>query len=129
MTAVTAASGFTPTPDRSLWTHLRRDQQPPRLIVIGEIDLATIDEFDRAVREATRHHRRVIIDLTGVEFLDNVGLRTLYRYREDLIAVLITPRSLVARALHITGFPGVVTVPTNHEQAPWVSYSDLFSRH
>jgi anti-anti-sigma factor len=88
------------------------------LIVSGEIDLATIGEFDRAVREATNHHQRVIIDLTGVEFLANVGLRTLYRYRENLIAVLITPGSLVARALHITGFPGIVTVPTNHEQAP-----------
>jgi anti-anti-sigma regulatory factor len=43
------------------------------------------------VAEATeQHQRRVIIDLTGVEFLDSSGVHTLYTHLHCLVAVLVS---------------------------------------
>jgi len=51
----------------------------------GEIDLASSEELDRALRDvAARSSGRVIVDLSGVTFLDTAGLRTLVRARERM---------------------------------------------
>jgi anti-anti-sigma factor len=44
----------------------------------GEIDLDTADEFRHVLTEATRRDSpRVIVDLTGVSFMDSTGLQLL----------------------------------------------------
>ena len=47
------------------------------LSLAGELDIATVDEFSRAVDEARRHCTELDIDLTGLEFMDSSGLRAL----------------------------------------------------
>ncbi len=49
----------------------------------GELDLATAEIFERHLREAeAMRPSRVIVDLTGLGFMDSTGLQTLLRARE-----------------------------------------------
>ena len=49
------------------------------LVLDGEIDMATEDQFHQAVREAveSRPRGRVVLDCTGLAFIDSSGLRVL----------------------------------------------------
>jgi anti-anti-sigma factor len=96
-----------------------RQGRPPRLIVTGEIDLVTSADFERAVAEAAHQHQRLIIDLTGVEFLHSSGIRTLYAHLHSLVAVLVTPDRVVARALSTVSFPYLIVVAADqHGRSP-----------
>lgn len=55
----------------------RHDQQDAvRIVVRGEVDMTTGDRFERMVLAAEeRQPATLIIDLTGVEFLDSTGLQ------------------------------------------------------
>jgi anti-anti-sigma factor len=53
------------------------------LVVRGELDLTSAPVFERALLEAEASNpRRVIIDLSGLEFMDSTGLRALLIARE-----------------------------------------------
>ena len=43
----------------------------------GELDMATAYCLSDAVREASAHHERVVVDLRGLTFIDSTGLRAL----------------------------------------------------
>jgi anti-sigma B factor antagonist len=43
----------------------------------GELDLATSPQLEAACPEAARQARRVVIDLSGLSFIDSTGLRAL----------------------------------------------------
>jgi anti-sigma B factor antagonist len=47
------------------------------LALAGELDIATVDQFSRAVEEARVHCTELDIDLTGLDFLDSSGLRAI----------------------------------------------------
>ena len=50
----------------------------------GELELTSADALDAEVRELRRSgFDRVVIDLSGVEFLDSTGLRVLLSLRND----------------------------------------------
>jgi anti-anti-sigma factor len=59
---------------------LERDPQGVRITLVGEVDLATVPELNRLLDQlADSEHRRVLIDLTGVEFMDSTGLGSIIR--------------------------------------------------
>jgi anti-sigma B factor antagonist len=47
------------------------------LTIVGELDIATVDQFSRAVDAALSQSRRVEIDLAALEFVDSSGLRAI----------------------------------------------------
>jgi anti-sigma B factor antagonist len=61
-----------------------------QLTAAGEIDLSNADEFARALAEAVSPLRRLLVDLTGVEYLDSAALATLFTHADD-IAIRISP--------------------------------------
>ena len=51
----------------------------------GEMDLATIDHFDQMVNESlATGPGRVVVDLSGLEFIDSSGMRALLRLQARL---------------------------------------------
>ena len=71
----------------------------------GEIDLENAAEFARAIREAAGPGGGVVVDLTGVPFMDSSGLReVLFGWREigPRLALLIEADSSVARVLSLS---------------------------
>jgi len=80
------------------------------LEVFGELDLATAPKLC-SLLDAARIQRvkRVVVDLTGVDFCDSTGLRALMGASTELrvgggrLAVAVLPDSTVARLFDITG--------------------------
>jgi anti-anti-sigma factor len=112
-------SASTPTYDgRRPWEHELPDAlelrlvpgSPPRLVVVGEVDLATCARFERGVADACRSSDRLVVDLTGLTFISSAGIGTLYRHSEKLSSVLVAETSLILRALGYAGFTGLVPV-------------------
>jgi anti-anti-sigma factor len=59
---------------------LESDSKGVRIRLVGELDLATVPELDRLLDELARHgHSRLLIDLTGVRFMDSSGLASILR--------------------------------------------------
>jgi anti-anti-sigma factor len=71
----------------------------------GELDLATAPEVDQALDDWTDGHKALVLDLSGLSFLDSSGIRLLVRARNRVPGrlALVPPPDDVARVLEITG--------------------------
>ena len=83
--------------------------------VVGEVDLYSAPELDRALHESTQ---RLVVDLTDCGFIDSTALGVLVAAqartgRLDLIA----PGLEVRRTLEITGLDRILTVHESRSSA------------
>ena len=88
---------------------------------VGELDAFTVGHFRESLSELGGGER-VLIDLSGVPFLDSAGLGALIggvrRAREGGGDVAVYgARPAVARLLHTTGFDRVATVSDTEQDA------------
>jgi anti-sigma B factor antagonist len=88
---------------------------------VGELDAFTVGHFRESLTELGGGER-VLIDLSGVPFLDSAGLGALIggvrRAREGGGDVAVYgARPAVARLLHTTGFDRVASVAENEQDA------------
>jgi anti-anti-sigma factor len=61
----------------------RREGDAVVVALNGELDLASAPDLERELREAeSGHPSRVVIDLSGLGFMDSTGLQALLRTRE-----------------------------------------------
>src|SRR5215210_3199497 len=80
-----------------------------RVVVSGELDLATAPTLRGAIDEAvTRGRERVVVDLAAAPFIDSSGISELVRatHRVDGHATLLV-RSPPTQALHVFKVTGV----------------------
>lgn len=90
----------------------RWDDGVATVTVQGEIDLSTVDTFSEHLGGIARQNpRRLVINLTGVEFLDSTGLHAFVRVRKDLPEecpiILRSPQRQVRRIFEVTGLSPV----------------------
>ncbi len=85
-----------------------------RIAVIGEVDLSNEADVAATVTDAMAGAGEVVIDLTGLAYLDSAGIRMLLQLydigreqRSDL-HFAIDERSVVHRLLHISGLLDVL---------------------
>jgi anti-sigma B factor antagonist len=83
--------------------------------VTGEVDLSTSAPLREALDQAVAEGPNVVVDLSGVTFLDSTGLGDLVRARESALSrggelhlVLTQPR--IRRVLEITGLDAVFDI-------------------
>ncbi len=80
-----------------------------RLILTGELDIATTPQVEDAVRVMLAHRvRRLVVDLSGLTFIDSSGLRMLIILSdragaEDWALGLIRPSEPSLAVFQITG--------------------------
>jgi anti-sigma B factor antagonist len=97
-------------PDEALAVH-ESDVDGVRLLeVFGELDLATAPRLCARLDAARGARvRRLVVDLTGVDFIDSTGLRALMgastelRHAGGKLAVALLPEGGVARLFDVTG--------------------------
>jgi anti-sigma B factor antagonist len=88
----------------------------------GELDLSDAADLMVALAGVVACHPEVIVDLTGLEFIDCSGLWALTRAREQATLaggglLLAAPQQLVLRVLALTGLAEVFSVHASVEQA------------
>ena len=63
---------------------VRSDRGTATVAPAGDLDITCADRLDREVRALRRSGvEHVVIDLSGVQFMDSTGLRTLLSLRND----------------------------------------------
>jgi anti-sigma B factor antagonist len=88
---------------------------------VGELDAFTVSQFRQTLAELASS-ARLLIDLSGVPFVDSAGLGALIggirRVRELGGDVAVAcPRATLTRLLRTTGFDRIVTVTATPEEA------------
>ncbi len=90
----------------------------------GEIDMSNAGEVSSAIAQGTPNDALgVVLDLSGVEYLDSAGIHLLYRLRESLRArgqalkLVIPPDSAVNGALRLAGVEGQIEIFHTAEEA------------
>ncbi|HEY2518848.1 MAG TPA: STAS domain-containing protein [Streptosporangiaceae bacterium] len=79
------------------------------LAVRGEIDMASAGEFRRALDD-TPDQGRLVLDLTGVEYLDSAGVKVLYDHLGRHPEVVVNSGAVILRVLAITGLRDLLDV-------------------
>lgn len=93
------------------------------LSALGEIDLASVDLLETSLAGVTASGtEKVLIDLTGVTFLDSTGLRTLLSAHIRLAEAggtlaLVVSGGPVERLLDITGVGSTLNIHPSLEAA------------
>lgn len=87
----------------------------------GDLDAYTVAAFREKLAELASHPR-VVIDLSGVPFMDSAGLGALIggirKAREnDAKVVVACNRPALTRLLHTTGFDRIVSVTETYDEA------------
>ncbi len=95
---------------------VQRDETGAVVALRGEIDVDTADGIDEAVSLARlAGHSCLVLDLSGVTFLDSQGIKALVVAHQAMAAaggglVLRGPRRQVRTILEITGLGEVMSV-------------------
>jgi anti-sigma B factor antagonist len=89
---------------------LTRQQDVIVARLVGEIDMSNADELRLALAAGMPSDARaMVLDLTGVDYLDSAGIRLVYVLGEDLqarrqrIQIVVPATSMVADVLRLAG--------------------------
>ena len=90
--------------------------------VRGDLDIVTSVQFDECLTQARRDHRRVIVDLAAVDFMDTSSLAVIVGHWKKLSAsggtlALAGARYRYTKALWITGLADRLPFYESVEQA------------
>jgi anti-sigma B factor antagonist len=97
------------------------------LRLIGELDLATQPEMEPVILQHLQSHPSIVIDLSGLTFMDSSGLRTLIQVKKAADALkrpfaLVRGPSPVHKVFEITGlldyFTFVDAALPHHDATP-----------
>ena len=92
------------------------------VVVHGEVDLHTAPNVQYAIERGSEGVEAVILDVTGIAFMDSTALSTLMRARESLEKKgaslrLTTPSKAVERIFAVTGFGDYFDIYSSREAA------------
>ena len=92
----------------SLELSTRRDAEGiPEVTAVSEIDMSNADRFRDALGQAAGDGGRLVVDLTGVEYLDSAGVHALSAFTPGLTLIA---GPLLAPVLAISGLSDVTSV-------------------
>ena len=80
----------------------------------GEFDLAEVEAFEQLATAALAGRDDIVLDLTGLAFIDSSGLQAIARLARGRVVVLRNPRGNVRRVLDLVKFddvPGIEIDP------------------
>ena len=90
------------------------DRDVTVMVLDGDFDLPAVDGYDEVFAEVRKDAVAVVVDTTGVRFVDSSGLNALARSREAAesdgfpLAVVVAGESAVDRVLDVSGLTDVL---------------------
>ena len=97
--------------------------EPVVVEVVGELDLSTVAHWEATVGRAARSAELVVLDVSGVDFLDSAGVHALFRMLTSLQSqrkqlVIVAPKAgRVRRLIEILDLPSLASVCDTMEEA------------
>ena len=94
-----------------------------QIVLVGEHDLASGEEFEETVQSVLGSVRQLIVDLTEIEFIDTTLINGLCRAKRqaDLRALafnaVVGRNDIVGRALEVTGLVDTLHAVTTLDEA------------
>jgi anti-anti-sigma factor len=93
-----------------------------RVTLTGRIDLAGAHDIDMPMNVAAGSKRGIVVDLSGVDFMASLGLRTLVMTAKTVgrrggRVVLLNPRPEVEEVIRTTGVDEVIPIMTDAQEA------------
>lgn len=88
----------------------RREDGATVLTAVGELDLSNVAEFSEAIGAAVRDRVdgvSLLVDLSGVEYLDSGAINVLF---EHAAAIDVVANPILMSVLTVSGLTNVVTV-------------------
>jgi anti-sigma B factor antagonist len=91
--------------------------------VVGELDLSTVGHWEATVGRAARGVEAVVLDVSGVEFLDSAGVHALFRMLTTLqnqgkrLVIVAPQEGRVRRLLEILDVPSLAWIGDTVEEA------------
>jgi anti-sigma B factor antagonist len=100
---------------RSLDIEVRPDGARVTLVLVGELDMASAGILKACLESIDAGFRHVVLDLTGLTFLDSTGLgliaETVRRFQPEMRELALhNPSGHVAKVIDLTGLATVVPV-------------------
>ncbi len=86
-----------------------------KVVLTGRIDIAGASQIDMPLSVVGGSRRAVVIDLSGVEFMASLGLRSVVLCAKSIQSkrgrvVLLSPRPLVAEVIQTSGIDELIPV-------------------
>lgn len=92
--------------------------------VTGEVDLSNAERIREVLVETTENHiHSLVVDLSGLDYLDSAGIQLIYTLRESLrgrgqvLRLVIPSDSPVRHTLHLAGVEASVEMLESVEEA------------
>jgi len=82
--------------------------------VVGELDMSNADDIHQQLRAAASGATALVVDLSGLGFIDSAGIAILDRLHRELatgpteLRISATPDSVAARTLRLAGMDRVL---------------------
>jgi anti-sigma B factor antagonist len=87
------------------------DPRPGEITLRGEIDMGNASLLEEGLTNSVVDGRPLVVDMSGVTFLDSTGLRTIVNFRNSGHQVIVRhPSTQVLRLLQLTALEGVLQV-------------------
>jgi anti-sigma B factor antagonist len=84
----------------------------------GEVDAATGPQLERVLAEESVSAPRLVIDCTGLSYIDSTGFRLLHRAAlRTSICLVVPPGAIVARMLELGGLEQLLPIFETVEEA------------
>lgn len=100
--------------DASLWLHAEEREGYALLAAGGSVQLAAADVLQDALVGALVPGQALIADLTGIEFLDSMGLRALILAHRGALEVgarlLLVPSPILACVIELGGLESILGI-------------------
>ncbi len=93
-----------------------------RVVLSGRIDVAGAHEIDMPMSVVAGSRRAVVIDLSAVEFMASMGLRSVVVCAKSIMSkrgkvVLLSPQPQVEEVITVSGIDSLIAICRNEAEA------------
>jgi len=92
-----------------------------RIVVVGEVDASSSIQLDNAIKAAFETEKKIMVDLSGLEYISSAGLGVFVSHLEDIQSginlVLFGLSESVLQVFELLGLPQLIQITPTEEEA------------
>jgi anti-anti-sigma factor len=88
------------------------------LVLEGEVDAFSVGELDSALARAAQRTMPVVVDVSGLGYIDSSAFRAIYQASEHgPVSIVVSPGAVLARTVQLAGISARIPVFPDVETA------------